>query len=160
MLRPADKNPVQPADQLALVPGFDRMGQAARVELDVALDDLRCNPRAWIVRIAIDLRARLHDVGERTIHRNFEAALAPDSLEPARHEEAVERNDAARIGGKPADLAPLDRHRKPSARIRGDQKLRFDHQASATLSRTTVHIEISPLGAPRATIIESLRNNY
>ena len=133
--RPAERHAVQPARQLALPPCFDRVRQAQAVERDVAVDDLLGDPGARIVRIAIDFRAGMHHVREGAIDDDLEAALTPDSREASGDREVLERNDAARIGREPADLAPFDCHREPSARVGGDQELRFDHQTSAPLSR-------------------------
>src|SRR4029453_10736942 len=98
------------------------------VELDVAVDDLRRDPRAGVGRIAIGLGARAHHVSERTVHSYLEAPLTPYPGEPLGDGEAIERDDPAWIGREPADLASFDRHRKPSARVRGYEELRFDHR--------------------------------
>jgi hypothetical protein len=101
------------------------------VEPDVAVDDLPSDPGAWIVRIAIDFRARMHHVRESAIDHDLEALLTPDfarRLGIVKCSSGIIPGDRERTSESPLRL--------PSGTIRrvgGDKELRFDHQTSAPL---------------------------
>ena len=64
----AEADTVQPADQLALLPDFDRMGVAEAVELGEAPFNLKVDPGLVAFRAAADYLA------ERAIQGDFERA--------------------------------------------------------------------------------------
>ena len=67
--------------------------------------------------IPLGFSARADHTFEVLVDLNRERTALPESLQPMREMEVVERNDAARVGRKPAYLAPVDGHWKPAAGI-------------------------------------------
>jgi len=69
---PAQAHAVQPADQLAVGPGLDRMGIAHVEEALVCLCHLICDPRSILA--ASRLGAPFHDLHEAAVQRDLQPA--------------------------------------------------------------------------------------
>src|SRR5262249_38964714 len=125
--RPSERDAVESSDQRLVLPGFDGMRDAPLVQGAVAGEDLRINPGATIIRVAIRLGTASDYGREVTIDLDSKLPLPPDAREPPRDVKPIEGNDPARIGRVPADVAFADGHRKPPASVGRNQQFGRKH---------------------------------
>ena len=101
-------HPIEAANQLALVPAFDRMGVALLVQLRVSSLDLGTNPGPLLPLPLRDGAAPNHP-REARIDPDFEPPLPPGGAEAARDLESLGFEDEPRVGRPPPDrLARLE----------------------------------------------------
>src|SRR5207244_3356578 len=89
----AQRDAVEPADQLAILPAFDAVRGATPEERRIEPHDLVIDPgrRAGFAGFG----AAADDRREFGVDAHLEAAPAQDALQAARHVERLERQDAA-----------------------------------------------------------------
>jgi hypothetical protein len=98
--------------------------EARVVQRAIALDNRVVDP----VAVGVFTRGAGLDHGaEAGIDPHLETPLPQGARQPARDVERVERNDPARIGRVPTNLARRDRHGKPAAGVGGEQSVSRDH---------------------------------
>lgn len=110
---------VEAADEFAVAPGFDGVCEAELVEPGVGGDELGGDPGA----IVAVFHAAAHGAGEVGVEADFESALADALAEGAGDVEGVERQNAAGVGGVPADAAVPVGHGEDALGIGGEQGL-------------------------------------
>lgn len=141
---PAQREAVKSAGEPITVPYLDRMREAAAVQGDKGLFDLRIDPG---VGAALDrLGAQRDDALERGVGGHAEAIGGNRLAQRMRQMEAVERQDRARLGFDPIDavgIAPIG-HREHPDGIGAEQELRIEdvvpnsgHRISAVHDATT-----------------------
>ena len=122
----ADRDAVETAGELALLPRLNRVSMAKLMEARVAFEDLFIDPGLGA------FGALLHDFDEGSVDPDFENFSSSDPLESLGHVEFFEREDRARIGREPADLAILHCHGKNAEAISLEQDFRIDHGKTVT----------------------------
>ncbi len=116
-------DPVQPADEAAVLPALDRMGVAAREQPAIGGDDRRIDPR--LGTLGRRLGASCHDAGKVAVGGDAEALRAQHLGETAGQMKAVERQDAALLRLDPEHVArgAVVGHREDAERIGAEQHL-------------------------------------
>ena len=127
---PAELHAVDPADEIGVLPHFDRMGVARAVERQHCPLDLGVDPGFVAIGAAGD------DSREVAVVGHFEPAAADGSAERPREMEAVERNDRpiARLDPEQLIRVPAVGHRENARGITLEQQARIEptHRADLT----------------------------
>jgi len=129
--RAAEREAVEPADELAAVPAFDRMREPHRVEgLEDAFDAV-VDPRFGAARDAFG--AELDDSLERGVDGDLEPVGRDCLAQRARELETVERQDGAAARLDPIDAGGVAAvgHREYADRIGTEHDLRIEDVAHA-----------------------------
>ena len=120
----ADGNAVEATGEMAVVPGFDGMGEAAAVKLAIALDDLFGDPGL------IAVGAGAHDGFEGLVYADLERAVGENALEAVGDVESIVKgDDRARVRLEPADLAVFHAHGEDAVEVALDEERRGNHAA-------------------------------
>jgi len=121
--RAPEREAVEPADQLAVEPGFDRMRLTPRVQGGDSAFDLVIDP--GVAAIFDALGAELYDRFEREVRGRHKLLGKQRLLETARQVKTVEREDRARLGLDPVDRPRIAtvRHRKNADGVGAQQQL-------------------------------------
>lgn len=125
---PVEPHPVQPADQPAILPAFDRMGMAAGVQLAIARRDPAADP--GLVRFAARRGAGFEDGREIGIAGDGETAAPQGSRQRARTAKAIKRKNGAAVRFHPEYLGIVAGvgHRKDAAAIGHQQQVGIDRR--------------------------------
>src|SRR3546814_525073 len=99
---PAQRHAIEPADQGAVAPALDGVGEAHVEELVVELLDDRVDP--GVGPVLGRLRAAANDLLEGGVAAHLEDAAADLGAQLARQAEVVERQDAAHVRIDPVQL--------------------------------------------------------
>ena len=123
----ADLHTVKPASQFVFAPDFHAMRETEFVKLGITADDLFRNPGA-----PVRLRAAAYDRAEILVEGDLKNLALEDALQAVREVKLiVQRNDRARVGRKPREVAAsIDCHGKYSLAIRRQQQFRRQHETS------------------------------
>ena len=128
----AQHDAVEAAGEPPVAPGLDAVGVPLPVQRAVGLEDRAVDPGFGPAPGAP--RAAPHDAGEFAVHGDLEVPGTHRPRQPARHVEAVQRNDAALLrvdpedvglrlalghGEEPAAVGPEDQRRRELDRHRG-----------------------------------------
>jgi hypothetical protein len=92
------------------------MGEPKFVEIQIAPHDFWADPGFPAFSACVNNRFKC------CIYAHLKAILSETPPKPMRDVKRIERDDAARIGGKPRNLAVLHRHRKNPAAISFEQQ--------------------------------------
>src|SRR5437588_317432 len=128
--RAAERNAVEPADEVLSLIDLEAVAMAPFVELAIKHADAPVDPCARAT--GAGLRASLEHRVEIAVDRDGELVGAHRAGKPARHVEAVERNDAALLRLDPIERRVVRalRHGKDAAGIGLEQNLRRDFDES------------------------------
>ena len=98
----AEAHAIEAADQLAVLPGFDAVGESDFMQMGLGVDDFFADPR-----IGADVSAIAHDRCKSSVvsHVKNGWIFFEQLSKCARDMEGIQRQNAARIGGVPAGLA-------------------------------------------------------
>ncbi len=132
--RPAHHHTVKAAGEFSFAPCFNRMRVTELMQSRVALDDLGVDPGV------VPLSAGANDFAKFYVDLDLENFFALQLAERMRHMKFVERNDGARIGREPFDLAIIHRHRENAEPITLQQKFRLNHTMSLLAIATLLFI--------------------
>src|SRR5581483_1340565 len=124
--RAAQRDAVKSTSEFAVPPRFDGMSVAEPKHFDIALDDIRVDPRGFASRAAFK------HFGKRGIDFDFVDFFSQRPREPVRNVESIDWNDRTRIRRKPRDLvrAVADAHRKNALLVTREDNLRLDHRSN------------------------------
>lgn len=127
---------IEPADQLVVLPAFDRMGVAGLVQPVVAQLDLGVDPGLGPLRAATD------DGREGGVAGDGEDVRTQRLAEGARKVEAIERQDGALARLDPENLVRLTAvgHREDADRIGAQQQIGIEDGHGDGLSRRAVPV--------------------
>jgi len=117
---------IEAADELVVLPGFDRMRVAAAMQFGIGRLDIGIDPGIWAARGR--LRAMRDDPAERLVDRD-RIAIRPDRLgERMRKVETIERKHAALLRLDPEDVVRIARarHREDSDGVSTQQQIRVE----------------------------------
>src|ERR1041385_6239570 len=106
-----NRAPVRAADEFVSRPDLDRMRGAELVQTRIAFDDLIVDPGVGTRGTAP------HHLAKVGVDPNLDRLCAKLSLQPMWHMKSIERQNRARVGEKPADLAVVHRHGKTAEPI-------------------------------------------
>jgi len=122
----AQPHAVEPADQKAVAPAFDRMGMAAPVEIGIGGFDRGVYP--GVGPVIGRFRALRHDLGKGGVTGDGEAIRTDHLGQRARQAELVDRQYTALLGLDPIDVvgATAVRHREHADRIGSEEQVGVD----------------------------------
>src|SRR5436190_2507847 len=128
--RAAERNAVEPADELLALVDLETMAMAPFVELAIEHADAPVDPSARAPEAR--LRAALEHRVEIAVDGDGETVGAHGAGKPCRHVEALERNDTAQLRLDPIERRVVRalRHGKDAAGIGLEQHLRRDFDES------------------------------
>src|ERR1043166_1637250 len=119
--RAADRHPVKAAGELAVLPRLNRMSMSQPMQSRVTLDDLSVDPGF------VAVRALLHHFAEGSVHPDLESFPPHHPLEGMRDMKFLQRQDRARVGRKPPNLAVLHRHGENAQLVSLEQDFGIKH---------------------------------
>jgi len=122
----AQPHAIEAADELVVLPGFDRMGVTAPVQFGISGFDIGVDPGVGAARGR--LRAMRHDFAERLVDGDG-VAIRPDRLgERMREMETIEREHAALLRFDPEDIVRIARarHREHPDGVSAQQEVRVE----------------------------------
>ena len=122
----AERDAVEPADQIVAVIDLDAVAMAVRVERAVDAADAAVDPGAGAA--GLGLGAAVDHRLEVAVDADREGRGAHGARQPPRHVEALERDDAAHLRLDPVErgIVGAFRHRKDAAGIGLEQHFRRD----------------------------------
>jgi len=122
----AEPHTIEPADQLVVPPGLNRMRIAAPVQFGISDLDIRVDPGVGAARGC--LGAMRYDLAECLVDGD-RVAIRPDRLgERVREVEAVERQHTALLGFDPEHVGGIARarHREHPDGVSAQQQIRIE----------------------------------
>ena len=97
----ANRDAINAADELVILPAFDAMGVALRVELRISFKELACDPRR--APSGAGSGAAFHNFVKSAINCNLEGASADDFGKAVGDVKLIELKDSTGIGRPPRD---------------------------------------------------------
>src|SRR5262249_46879954 len=141
----ADGDAVEPADQPAVLPALDGVGEPHLEELAVQQEDLAVDPGVAAPRPGRG--AAIDDALEVGMAADLERLLPHRLLQPPGHVEGLEREDAAQLRIDPVDLRVITalRHREDPDGVGTQQHLRRQGDHASGTSRTPTMTDVAAL---------------